>query len=195
MEKKPCGLIAMVPPSLQNEWAEQMAELVHRFQPAALIFGDPLPDVLEKALASARMFELAILLADGTGAAAASGAAGVYLTSSGPKVAQARGTLGDTAIIGAACGLSRHEAMMGAEAGADFVVFDASNPAAWDDAVEIASWWDELTGVPAALDFGRTRPDLNVILKARPDFLLLQETECAGESLTFATEFGLQSQS
>jgi thiamine-phosphate pyrophosphorylase len=84
--------------------------------------------------------------------------------------------------------------MENAEAGADFVSFDASDPAAWDKAAALSSWWDEITGVPAALSFGVTRPDKTVLSKARPDFLLIEETAQAGESLTFATEFGLQSQ-
>ena len=61
--------------------------------------------------------------------------------------------------------------------------------------------WKKLTAsfVPltrngTALDVGAARPDKSVIAKARPDFLMIQETNKAGESLTFATEFGLQSQ-
>jgi thiamine-phosphate pyrophosphorylase len=84
--------------------------------------------------------------------------------------------------------------MESAEAGADFIVFDAWDPAGWDGAAGLSSWWDEMTGVPAALAFGPERPDRSVLLKARPDFLLIEETVQAGESLTFATEFGLQSQ-
>jgi thiamine-phosphate pyrophosphorylase len=84
--------------------------------------------------------------------------------------------------------------MENAEAGADFVSFDASDPAAWEKAAALSSWWDEITGVPAALAFGSARPDKAVLSKARPDFLLIEETAQAGESLIFATEFGLQSQ-
>ncbi len=102
--------------------------------------------------------------------------------------------LGSDAIIGAACGLSRHEAMESAEAGADFVAFDASSPETLDNAAELSLWWDGITGVPAALIFGTARPDVSVLSKARPDFIIIAETESAGESLTFATELGLQSQ-
>jgi thiamine-phosphate pyrophosphorylase len=84
--------------------------------------------------------------------------------------------------------------MDSAEAGADFVAFDASNPTVWEKTVELSSWWDGITGVPAALDFQRARPNRAVLSKARSDFLLIEEMERAGESLTFATEFGLQSQ-
>ena len=82
-----------------------------------------------------------------------------------------------------------------AEAGADFVAFDASSPETLIRAAELSSWWDEITGVPCALLCGTYRPDRSTLVKARADFLILQEAGRSGESLTFATEFGLQSQS
>ena len=126
--------------------------------------------------------------------AAAAGASGVYLNLMDANVGRARTVLGSDAIIGTACGLSRHAAMESAEAGADFIAFDASNLDVWEEVAELSLWWDEITGVPAALDFGAVRPDASVLAKARPDFLMVQEANKAGESLTFATEFGLQSQ-
>ena len=108
--------------------------------------------------------------------------------------ARARTVLGSAGIVGTACGLSRHAAMESAEAGADFIAFDASNPETWEQAAELSLWWDEISGVPVALAFGAARPDESVLTKARPDFLMIEEAHRAGESLTFATEFGLQSQ-
>lgn len=164
------------------------------FRPAALVLKDAPADILAHAIAEAKALELAVLIADRAGDAAALGATGVYFSAAGADVASARAMLGGAAIIGAACGLSRHAAMQSAEAGADFVAFDASTPEARDRAAELSSWWDGITGVPSALAFGSTRPDKSVLLKARPDFLLIEEAGRAGESLTFATEFGLQSQ-
>jgi hypothetical protein len=62
-------------------------------------------------------------------------------------------------------------------------------------AVELSAWWDEITGVPSALFCGAYHPDQPTLAEARADFLSLQEAGRSGESLTFATEFGLQSQS
>jgi thiamine-phosphate pyrophosphorylase len=194
MEVKPCGLISVIPPALQQEWAANLTGLARLFRPAALILKSPAPAVLAQAIAGAKACELALLLAGSAGDAAAAGAGGVYLTLIGEDASRARTLLGGDAVIGAACGLSRHAAMESAEAGADFVTFDASNPDTWEEAAELALWWDEMTGVPAALDFGTARPDKSVLAKARPDFLMVEETHRAGESLTFATEFGLQSQ-
>ena len=112
----------------------------------------------------------------------------------GEDAARARSVLGGAGIVGTACGLSRHAAMESAEAGADFIAFDASNPETWEQAAELSLWWDEISGVPVALAFGRSRPDKSVLTKARPDFLMIEEAHRAGESLIFATEFGLQSQ-
>lgn len=194
MDAKPCGLISVIPPALQQEWADRLTELARLFRPAALIFKDPAPAVLAQAIAGAKPLELAVLITGSAEEAAAAGANGVYLLVAAEDVAKARASLGGAGIIGAACGLSRHAAMESAEAGADFIAFDASDQADLDQAAELSSWWDEITGVPAALAFGGARPDHSVLLKARPDFLLIEEAVRAGESLTFATEFGLQSQ-
>ncbi len=194
MEAKPCGLISVIPPALQEEWAANLTGLVRLFRPAALIFEALAPAVLAEAIAGAKAFELAVLLTGTAGEAAAAGAGGVYLALADAGAGQARPLLGDSAVIGAACGLSRHAAMESAEAGADFIAFDASNPDTWEEAAELSLWWDEISGVPAALDFGAAWPDGSVLIKARPDFLMIKEALRAGESLTFATEFGLQSQ-
>jgi thiamine-phosphate pyrophosphorylase len=194
MDAKPCGLITVLPPPLQEEWRANLAGLVKRFRPAALILKNPAQDTLARAVAAARPFELGILIADDLVTACNAGANGVYFSSLSASIAKARDALGSGAVIGAASGSSRHAAMENAEAGADFIVFDAANTAALAAALELSSWWDEVASVPVALDFASSRPDRSVLLKARPDFLLIEETSSAGESLTFATEFGLQSQ-
>jgi thiamine-phosphate pyrophosphorylase len=194
MEAKPCGLIAVIPPALQEEWAVNLTGFARRFRPAALIFKDPDPAILAQAIAGAKQLDLAVLIMDRAGQAAAAGAGGVYFSIANEDVAEARALLGSAAVIGAGCGLSRHDAMVAAESGADFIGWDAANPAALDQAAELSSWWDEITGVPAALSLGRFRPAKSVPQNARPDFLMIEEGSLAGESLTFATEFGLQSQ-
>jgi thiamine-phosphate pyrophosphorylase len=194
MDEKPCGLICVIPAALQAEWATNLTEITKRFMPAALILKGNAPDALGRIVAAAKSLELAVLFVDAPGEVRDAGANGVYFSSPGADLAKARAALGSAAVLGVACGLSRHEAMDSAEAGADFIAFDASNPTVWEKTVELSSWWDGITGVPAALDFQRARPNRAVLSKARSDFLLIEEMERAGESLTFATEFGLQSQ-
>jgi len=194
MAHKPCGLIAVIPPALQKGWAADFTALVKRFRPAALVFRNPSQDDLSAIVTAARPLDIAVLLADDLVTACNSGTAGVYYSAAGGPVAKARDALGSSAVIGAYCGLSRHDAMESAEAGADFVAFDASSPSQFAQAEDLSCWWDEMTGVPAALAFGSSSPAPGVLSKARPDFIMIEEKDKAGESLTFATEFGLQSQ-
>ncbi len=194
MEAKACGLITVVGPALQEDWAANLAELAGRFRPAALIFKAPAKEPLAQILKKAKLLHLAILLIDSVDDVRNSGTDGIYFSSPDANIAHARQMLGSAAIIGAACGLSRHAAMESAEAGADFVAFDASDSSAWQEAANLSSWWDELTAVPGALLLGTSPPDSSLLAAARPDFILIEETGHAGESLTFATELGLQSQ-
>ena len=185
----------MVPPAFVAEWAERLAEFIERFKPAALILQGPSAGALTSLLAKSRAAELAVLLVDAVHMARETRASGVYLSTPGCGISNVRRELGSEAIIGAACGLSRHVAMEGAEASADFVAFDASTHEKLCKAAELSAWWDEITGVPAALFCAKERPDPSLLSGARADFVILQEAERPGESLTFATELGLQSQS
>ncbi len=197
MNDKPCGLITIIPPALEAEWAERLAEFIERerFTPAALILQGPSTGALANLLANAQGIELAVLLVDAVHKTREMGADGVYLSTPGSGVSNVRRELGSEAIIGAACGLSRHTAMESAEAGADFIAFDASSPENLIKASELSSWWDDITGVPSALFCATARPDRSILAEARADFVILKEAERPGESLTFATELGLQSKS
>lgn len=90
-----------------------------------------------------------LLLGDPVGAAAA--ADGVHLTDP-MAVAAARRVLGPERIIGAACGSSRHAAMVAGEAGADYVMFGAidEEPEAQDGLFDLVAWWSELFVLPCA---------------------------------------------
>jgi thiamine-phosphate pyrophosphorylase len=185
----------MIPSALEAEWAERLAEVIQQFKPAALILQGPPTGALSSLLANARAAELAVLLVDAVHMTREMGASGIFLATPGSGVSNVRRELGASSIIGAACGLSRHMAMESAEAGADFVAFDSSFPETVIEAAELSCWWDEITGVPSALFCDRNLPDRSLIAKARADFVILKEAERPGESLTFAIEFGLQSQS
>ena len=187
--------MTIIPPALEAEWAERLAEYIERFKPAALILQGPSTGALSNLLANAQAAQLAVLLVDAVHKTREMGASGVYLSTPGSGVLNVRRELGSEAIIGTACGLSRHTAMESAEAGADFVAFDASYPENLIKAAELSSWWDEITGVPSALFCGGNYPDRSILAEARADFVILKEAERPGESLTFATELRLQSES
>lgn len=115
---------------------------------------------------------VALLALDDPGAEAD----GVHL--SDPRgVGAARERLGRERIVGAACGFSRHAAMVAGEAGADYVMFgDFDHPAApGDELCELVAWWHELFVIPCA---AAGRPDattLRALAGAGADFLALRQ--------------------
>jgi thiamine-phosphate pyrophosphorylase len=103
----------------------------------------------------------AALIAADADAAKALGADGVHLTAGNgldERCAAARALLGRNAIVGADAGLSRHDAMTVAEAGADYIAFGAprhlhDRPKACARRDALVAWWAEIFQVPCvALD-------------------------------------------
>lgn len=114
-----------------------------------------LPLFAEKLLPIARDAEIAFIINGDPEIAASLDCDGVHLN--GPSredIAQARNLLGDDAIIGAACGASRHQAMVAAEAGVDYVSFgpiyrsETKSLDANPEAAETLMWWAEMMEVP-----------------------------------------------
>jgi thiamine-phosphate pyrophosphorylase len=194
MPEKACGLIAVIPSALHAEWAASLPVFLKRFRPAALLLNPPYEEAAAALIAAAGPHELGILFRGAVADAKQAGASGVYLAGGAATAKAARETLGSAAIIGAACALSRHQAMEAAEAGADFVSFEALAADELEHAATLSAWWDKVTGVPSAIACDASFIDASFFEKALPDFLLVEETRHAGQSLTFATEFGLQSE-
>lgn len=101
----------------------------------------------------------AFLVHNDAAAARAASADGVHLDDPA-KVAATRSQLGPDAIIGAACGRSRHIAMVAGEAGADYVMLGALDRPVedGDELLELVAWWNELFVIPCAVA-GRLTPD------------------------------------
>jgi thiamine-phosphate pyrophosphorylase len=78
------------------------------------------------------------------------GADGVHIEADPTTYAEARKRLGDSASIGAGCGLNRHDAMLLAELGADYVGFGTESGTidAIDELGELIAWWSEIFVVP-----------------------------------------------
>jgi thiamine-phosphate pyrophosphorylase len=76
---------------------------------------------------------------------------GVHLGAGG-SVRDARKALGADAIVGAFCGISRHDGLSAGEAGADYVSFGPVRPDALHESVfveqELLQWWSEVIEVP-----------------------------------------------
>lgn len=96
-------------------------------------------------------------------------ASGVHLD--GPAgVETARARLGRDAIIGVGCGLSRHDAMVAGEAGADYLLLGAlaADPSA---TVEMVEWWLDLFVLPCAVACSSGSDMLPDLLAVGVDFL------------------------
>jgi thiamine-phosphate pyrophosphorylase len=94
---------------------------------------------------------LACLIAGDAPEAARLKADGVHLEADPTIYSEARKRLGPQANIGAACGLNRHDAMLLAELGADYVAFgagDVSDIDAINPLSELITWWSEIFVVP-----------------------------------------------
>jgi thiamine-phosphate pyrophosphorylase len=137
---------------------------------------------------------VAALIANDAGLARALGADGVHLSASrslGATYAAARQTLGRDGIIGADVGVSRHDAMLLAEAGAAYVAFGA--PAHLSDRSrarerrdELIMWWGEIFEVACvALDVDQPE-EAERLARAGADFVAV--TLPAGQSIAKARD-------
>ncbi len=111
-------------------------------------------ELLEPLVLAIQAADCAALITDDARLALAIGADGVHLhyepdsDLAEKQFRAARAVLGDGRIVGAGCGLARHNAMVLAELGADYV---ALGHAAVDDPearLEMVGWWAEMFAVP-----------------------------------------------
>jgi thiamine-phosphate pyrophosphorylase len=77
---------------------------------------------------------------------------GVHLTDGARSVRKVRKDLGADAIVGAYCGVTRHEGMNAAEAGADYVAFGPIGATPLGDGAQVDfdvfQWWSDVIEVP-----------------------------------------------
>lgn len=98
---------------------------------------------------------------------------GVHLTDGARNVRNVRKDLGEDAIIGAFCGITRHEGIGAAEAGADYVSFGPVGETPLGDGsrvdLELFQWWSEMIEVPVVAE-GALTADLVAKLGPVTDF-------------------------
>lgn len=113
---------------------------------------------------------VAVLLADRAGLAAETGCDGVHLSGPG-ALAAARRRLGAEAIVGVGCGGSRHDAILAAEQGADYVAFGAPEPAPQPADAELLGWWQLLMTLPCVAFGAADARDCARLAAAGADFV------------------------
>jgi thiamine-phosphate pyrophosphorylase len=98
---------------------------------------------------------------------------GVHLTDGGRSIRTVRKALGADAIIGAACGTTRHEGINAAEGGADYVSFGPVGDTTLGDGskadADLFQWWSEMIEVPVVAE-GALTPALVSALAPMTDF-------------------------
>ncbi len=115
--------------------------------------------------------DVAFLVEDRPELTRESGADGLHLSGGEPAVARLRETIGPEAIVGVACGVSRHAAMLAGEAGADYVAFEGDEA----EVKDLLSWWQALMTLPCVALGGVTLENAAELARAGADFLALEE--------------------
>jgi thiamine-phosphate pyrophosphorylase len=153
------------------------------FEAVAAILVEVGDEVVARAqVAEAHRTGRAALLVDRLDLVRPLGADGVHLNRPA-EVAAARQLLDRGELIGAACGHSRHDAMVAGEDGADYVLFGIPGAAPaegqGDDAEDGASglaglvaWWSEVAVLPVMAAGRFTADDVGRLARAGADFLL-----------------------
>ncbi len=156
-----CQLYLAAPATFSPDFAATLATVLDA-APVACLRLPALPEATELLrLAQAR--DVAVLLDGNAELAERLGADGVHLAADAPYAA-ARRVLGDQAIVGVHCGLSRHAAMLAADAGADYVAFDAD--------LELVAWWAEVMVVPVVVELASGLARAVEFAAAGADFVL-----------------------
>lgn len=103
---------------------------------------------------------------------------GVHLTDGARSVRKTRKDLGPDAIVGAFCGVQRHEGLNAGEAGADYISFGPVGQTPLGDGsraeLDLFEWWSEIIEVPVVAE-GALTEDLIRALSPITDFIALGE--------------------
>jgi len=152
--KPTCRLYLQIPAHLTAKLESQLTQALAHVAPACvLLHGNG--QAVEK-VPTDRLIDLvqgagvACLIENDIDVAERLGADGVHIPADPDLCARARALLGESANIGAACGLDGHAAMQLAEAGADYVAFGLSDGTIdhANQCTELLAWWSEIFVVP-----------------------------------------------
>ena len=121
----------------------------------------------------AQALDVACLVAGDLGLALEAGADGLHLADARPgAVSAARARLGSLS-LGVACGGSRHDAMVAAEQGADYILVERDAAASDEEFLALVEWWSELMTVPLVAGSATTSAEAGAWARAGADFVAL----------------------
>ena len=151
----PCRLYLALPATRSPMVERSLAEVIEAADVACVLLcqdaaeADPALDLRLRELTLAR--DVPFLVENEPARAERVGADGVHLPADATLYGKAREHLGQRAIIGVGCNESRHEAMLLAELGADYVAFGptaALSDREREERAGLIAWWSEIFVVP-----------------------------------------------
>ena len=151
----PCRLYLALPATRSPMVERSLAEVIAVADVACVLLcqdaaeADPALDLRLRELTLAR--DVPFLVENEPARAERVGADGVHLPADATLYGQAREHLGQRAIIGVGCNESRHEAMLLAELGTDYVAFGptaALPDREREERAGLIAWWSEIFVVP-----------------------------------------------
>lgn len=158
---------------------EQLSRALRRHRVACVLLASRQGGVerLRALAAACQLEDAAALIEADPQLALAAGADGVHLPYPGSAEAAerlykvARQALGAKRIVGAASGLLRHDAMVLAELGADYLAFEDEAGADPARLLEHVGWWAEMFEVPCVAWGAASRDDVRRLAAAGADFV------------------------
>lgn len=147
-----CRLYLVLPASPPAAIERSLAEALNATDVACVLLSagaDPALDARLRELTAAR--DVAFLIENDAARAERIGADGVHIPADAALYGQTREHLGQRAIIGVGCNESRHDAMLLAELGADYVAFGSTTALSGREREEragLVAWWSEIFVVP-----------------------------------------------
>lgn len=156
--------------------------LIAAGRPAALLIteatGAP-RDAVRALIQSGKRQNLAVLIADDIELAAALGADGVHIPADQRRLAAARARLGADKTVGVSCSLSRHEAMVMGEGGADYVAFAEhwrEGPRDMAALAGMVGWWAAIFELPCVAWLGEedAAGEARMLADAGADFVAVR---------------------
>ena len=176
----PCRLYLALPATPSPMIERSLVEVIEAADVACVLLcqdaaeADPALDLRLRELTLAR--DVALLVGNDAARAKRIGADGVHLPADAALYGQAREHLGQRAIIGVGCNKSRHEAMLLAELGADYVAFGptaAASDRETEERAGLIAWWSEIFVVPCVAWNVETPEEAANLARLGADFVAL----------------------
>lgn len=123
--------------------------------------------------------QVAFVIEDNVALAYRIGADGVHISADPSQYRHARDLLGNGAIVGVDCRLVRHDAMVLADMGADYIAFGtsaANRMGGRDRRDELVAWWAGTFEVPCVAMDAESAEEAETLAQAGADFIALAET-------------------